>query len=128
MHWLNRHRLWILATICIIVTSAVVGFHFTPDIPFFSNVWRGEQGFADLLRREGRKTPTHSDFVFVGIDQESLAFEPFDKAQVASNRALQLMAERPYPWSREVWALLLDRLIGAGARLVMFDVIFDSPR
>src|SRR5260370_7089689 len=36
------------------------------------------------------------------------------------------MGGRPYPWSREVWALVLDRLIGAGARLVMFDIIFSA--
>jgi adenylate cyclase len=37
------------------------------------------------------------------------------------------MTERPFPWSREVWALLLDRLFSAGARVVMFDVIFNHP-
>ena len=36
------------------------------------------------------------------------------------------MTERPFPWSREVWALLLDRLFGAGARVVMFDMIFNK--
>ena len=37
------------------------------------------------------------------------------------------MSERPFPWSREVWALLLDRLFASGARLVMFDLIFNPP-
>ena len=37
------------------------------------------------------------------------------------------MTEKPFPWSREVWALLLDRLFGAGARAVMFDMIFSPP-
>src|ERR1700716_4115525 len=124
MHWLHRHRLWIIAGICIVVTALVIALHFTPDIPFFSNVWRGEQNVEDLLRREGRKTPTHQDFVFLGLDQESREFQPFDDAQIANNRALQLMAAKPFPWSREVWALLLDRLCGAGVRLVMFDVSF----
>ena len=36
------------------------------------------------------------------------------------------MAAKPFPWSREVWALVLDRLFNAGARLVMFDLIFSS--
>jgi CHASE2 domain-containing sensor protein len=40
---------------------------------------------------------------------------------------LQLMAEHPFPWSREVWARLLDRLFESGARLVIFDLIFDPP-
>ena len=37
------------------------------------------------------------------------------------------MTARPFPWSREVWALLLDRLFAAGARLVMFDLVFNPP-
>src|SRR4029077_5313696 len=125
MLWLNRHRLSILAAISLFWTALVLSLHFAPGIPFFSTVWRSEQGFEDLLRHEGRKTKTHSDFVFLGIDQSTLTFQPFDPGDVQNNRAFQLMTERPYPWSREVWALLLDRLVQAGARLVMFDMIFS---
>ena len=78
-----------------------------------------------MLRREGRKTATRNDFVFLGIDQSTLQLPPLTPEEIANNRAFQLMTERPFPWSREVWALLLDRLFGAGARLVMFDVMFD---
>src|ERR1700730_6127305 len=127
MHWLHRHRLWILAGIAVFWTAFVILLHFTRDLPFFSNIWRGEQNIEDLLRREGRKTPTHSDFVFIGIDQTSMEFKPFDAAQIENSRALQLMAEKAFPWSREVWALFLDRMFAAGARLVMFDVIFSPP-
>src|SRR5262249_55996304 len=100
--------------------------HFLPDVPFLSDIWRTDQSVQDLLRREGRKTATRPDFVFIGIDQESLEFQPFNAEQVENNRALQLMAAKPFPWSREVWALVLDRLFNAGARLVMFDLIFSS--
>src|SRR4051812_13332626 len=126
MNWLGRHRLSILAGICIFITAGVIALHFAPGIPFFSSVWRSEQGVQDLLRREGRKTPTRSDFVWIGINQEALEYKPVGNE--ATNRALQLMAAQPYPWSREVWALLLDRLFGAGARLVMFDILFSAPR
>ena len=125
MHWLNRHRLSILAAISLFWTALVLSLHFAPGIPFFSTVWRSEQGFEDLLRREGRKTKTHQDFVFLGIDQSTLEFQPFNEEQLKSSRAFQLMLEHPYPWSREVWALLLDRLFQAGARLVIFDMIFS---
>ena len=40
---------------------------------------------------------------------------------------LGLMAQHPFPWSREVWARLLDRLFESGARLVIFDMIFSTP-
>ncbi len=127
MHWLNRHRLSILAGICFFFTALVLSLHFAAGVPFLSTVWRSEQGFEDLLRREGRKTRTHQDFVFLGIDQSTLSFEPFDPADVKGNRAFQLMTAHPYPWSREFWALLLDRLCQSGARLVIFDMSFDKP-
>ena len=41
--------------------------------------------------------------------------------------ALTLMTV-PFPWSREVYALLCDRLLAAGARAVIFDIVFDSAR
>jgi adenylate cyclase len=127
MHWLGRHRLSILAGICLFWTALVMGVFFVPNIPFFSKVWQGQRRFEDLLRQEGRKTKTRDDFVFLGIDQTSREFQRFDDAQVANNRPLQLMEERPFPWSREVWALLLDRLFQAHARLVIFDLIFSPP-
>src|SRR5213596_1549684 len=127
MHWLGRHRLLVLAFICIFWTALIFSGHFFPGAPFISAPWRGEQSFEDLVRREGRKTPAPSDFVFLGIDQSTLQLPPLTAEEIASNRAFQLMTERPYPWSREVWALLLDRLFGAGARLVMFDMLFNPP-
>ncbi len=102
--------------------------YFFPALPFVSAPWRGEQSFEDLLRREGWKTPTHDDLMFLGIDQQSLQLDAtIGKEEIAGNRAFELMTERPFPWSREVWALLLDRLFGAGARLVMFDMVFNNP-
>jgi adenylate cyclase len=127
MHWLGRHRLLVLAFICVFWTGVIFLGHFFPGVPFISAPWRGEQSFEDLLRREGRKTPTPSDFVFLGIDQSTLQLPPLTPEEIASNRAFQLMTERPYPWSREVWALLLDRLFAAGARLVIFDILFNPP-
>ncbi len=117
----------ILGAICAFWTLLVLSLHFAQGLPFFSTLWRSEQSFEDLLQREGRKTATHSDFVFLGIDQSTLQLPPLTPDELANNRAFQLMTERPFPWSREVWALLLDRLLGAGARVVMFDMIFNQP-
>jgi adenylate cyclase len=127
MHWFGRARLLILTLICVFWTGLIVLGHFLPDVPFLSAPWRGEQSFEDLLRREGRKTPPPHDFVFLGLDQSTLQLPPLTAEEVAGNRAFQLMTERPFPWSREVWALLLDRLFGAGARLVIFDLLSNPP-
>jgi adenylate cyclase len=127
VHWLGRHRLSILAGICAFVTAVVIGLHFAAGVPFLSVVWSSQQAYEDVLRREGRKTKTHQDFVFIGIDQESLKLTAVGPEEIQNNRAFQLMTERSFPWSRELWALLLDRIANAGARVVMFDIVFDKP-
>ena len=127
MHWFSRARLLVLTLICLFWTGLIFVGHFFPTAPFISVPWRGEQSFEDLLRREGRKTTPPRDFVFLGIDQSTLQLPPLTPEELAGNRPLQLISERPYPWSRELWALLLDRLFAAGARLVMIDLLFNPP-
>src|SRR6201993_1627450 len=127
MPWLGRHRLLVLALICVFWTGLIFVGHFFPSAPFISVPWRGEQSFEDLLRREGRKTPAPKDFVFLGLDQSTLQLPPLTSEELASSRGLQLLSERPWPWSREVWALLLDRLFAAGARGLVFFFFFYSP-
>src|SRR5215216_772904 len=127
MNWFSRARLLVLTLICLFWTGLIFVGHFFPTAPFVSVPWRGEQSFEDLLRREGRKTAPPRDFVFLGIDQSTLQLPPFSAEELEGNRALQLMTERPFPWSREVWALLLDRLFATGARLVVFDLLFNPP-
>lgn len=125
MEWLSHYRRLVVAAICALCASLVVAAHFLPNFPFVSAIWRQEQNYENFLQREGRKTATRADFVFLGIDQSTLELPPLLPEELAGNRPLQLMTERPFPWSREVWALLLDRLSGAGARLVMFDLMFN---
>jgi adenylate cyclase len=116
-----------VAAICGICAGTIIAVHFFPGFPFVSAVWRQEQNYENFLQREGRKTATRPDFVFLGIDQSTLELPPLLPEELANNRALQLMTERPFPWSREVWALLLDRLFSSGARLVMFDFVCNPP-
>jgi adenylate cyclase len=127
MHWLGRHRRIILALIATFWTGVVVLAHFFPQAPFLSVIWSGEHSFADLLRKEGRRTATHQDFVFLGLDQQSLILDAVDPDEIAKSRALQLMKERPFPWSREVWALLMDKLFASGARVIILDMVFSPP-
>lgn len=116
-----------IAAICGLCAGLVVLAHFSPNIPFLSGIWEQEQTFQDFLQRQGRKARTHPEFVFLGIDQTTLELPPFSPEELANSRALQLMSEKPFPWSREVWAILLDRLFAAGARAVMFDLVFNPP-
>jgi CHASE2 domain-containing sensor protein len=98
---------------------------FLPALPVLSQIWGHEQALQDWLRRTGRRTATHPEFVFVAISTKSLAAP--EAAKAGRDRMLQLMAEHSFPWSREVWARLLDRLFESGARLVIFDLVFNPP-
>jgi CHASE2 domain-containing sensor protein len=115
----------LLAVICVACTALVMSLRFVPAVPVLSEVWGHEQALQDWLRRTGRRTATHPEFVFVGISTKSLAGP--ESAKAGKDRMLQLMAEHPFPWSREVWARLLDRLFESGARLVIFDMLFTPP-
>src|SRR5256885_5905809 len=127
MHWSGRARLLVLTLICLFWTGLIFLGYFFPSAPFISAPWRAEQSFEDLLRREGRKTTPPRDFVFLGIDQSTLELPPFTPEELAGNQALQLMTERPFPWSREVWALLLDKLFAAGGPPFVYVFFFSTP-
>jgi len=128
MHWLSRYRRLVVAAVCAICTGIIIAVHFFPSFPFLSAVWRQEQNYQDFLEREGRKTAARPDLVFLGIDEATVDLKAtLLPEELAGNRAFELLTERAQPWSRELWALLLDRLFNAGARLVMFDLVFNNP-
>ena len=124
---MSRHRRLVIAAICLTTTLIVLLGRSFPGVPFLRVPWFAEQRFHDILRRQGRVTPERADFVFLGIDQQSLELTAASEEEIAASRPLQLMTERSFPWSREVWALLLDQLFAAGARLVVFDIVFSPP-
>jgi len=37
------------------------------------------------------------------------------------------LLEENFPWSRAVWATLIDKLANAGARIIIVDLIFSAP-
>jgi len=127
MSWVRRYRRLLLAGICLFWTTLMLLGKLFPSAPFFSIPIRAEQSFEDLLRREGRKTATRDDFVFLGIDQSTLEMAPLAPEELANNRAFQLMTTHQFPWSREVWAIAVEKLCAAGARVVMFDFVFNPP-
>src|SRR5215467_12551147 len=118
-----------LAAIAAAWTGLVLLAHVFPFVPGLSTIWSGESSFEDMLRREGRKTATHPEFVFIGMDQQSIQLNAVNPEEIAQERGLQLMTEHPFPppWSRELWVHFMDKLFGAGARLVIFDMVFGSP-
>lgn len=87
---------------------------------------RGESYVQDLLMRT-TAAETDPELILLGLDEESLTLNAVEPTEIAGSRALQLMAQG-YPWSREVYALAIKRLLDAGARVVIFDLAFPTPR
>ena len=89
----------------------------------------------DALTRVGRTTAPNPDLVFLAIDSASVGIEEMDIADLYGlteqdsdeARALRLMSE-DYPWSREVYALVTERLVRAGAKVVLFDLTFPASK
>ena len=90
--------------------------------------------YRDAVSRAGRTTRPNPDLVFLAIDAASVSLDQDDidqaygltKDNSAEARALRIISQG-YPWSREIHALLLDRLIQAGAKVVIFDLLFTTP-
>jgi adenylate cyclase len=90
--------------------------------------------YQDTLARSGRTTRRNPDLVFLAIDSDSVGLEETADVQQlyglnatdsVEARALKLMSKR-WPWPREVYALVLERLVRAGAKVVVFDLTFPT--
>jgi adenylate cyclase len=82
----------------------------------------------DFLTRHGRKSPTRPELVFLAIDTATVALdEPFED-EIAASPALRAMDKDGYPWSRDVYPLIIERLLNAGARLIVFDMMFPKKK
>jgi adenylate cyclase len=88
-----------------------------------------EYGFRDIVTREGRKNPPDSRLVFLARDSASMLetddLQLYQEVPPDDYRALTLMTART--WSREVYALLSQRLLTGGARAVIFDMVISQP-
>ncbi|HSP44592.1 MAG TPA: adenylate/guanylate cyclase domain-containing protein [Chthoniobacterales bacterium] len=90
--------------------------------------------YQDALARAGRKAPRDPNLVFLAIDSDSTSLEEgqdledlygIKGSNLPEARALRLMGQR-WPWPREIYGLVLERLVDAGAKVVVFDLTFPS--
>lgn len=115
---LLRRRLT-LAAICLAVTSLMLALEGR-----FALFTEGEVYTQDLRTRRGRLVPADPRLVFVGIDKPTYKghFTPEEEATMPVAKLLG----GGFPWTRQVWAELVDKLVKAGARLVVLDIVFAA--
>jgi adenylate cyclase len=81
----------------------------------------------DWLLRITTRAELPKEFALVTIDERSLSLGEVSPEEIAESRPLQLM-QAGFPWSREVYAALTEKLMAAGARMVIFDLLFPTSR
>jgi adenylate cyclase len=120
---LIKHRRT-LAMICLAFTLTLAFLHLTEQ-----RYAAAEQAGRDWLVSNGaaKRSPQNPRLVFLAIDDASKNLDTLFPEELAQSRALQLM-KQGWPWNREVYALMIERLIGAGAKVIAFDMLFPSPR
>ncbi len=83
-----------------------------------------ETYLQDYFARTGRLTPANTNLVLIGIDRPSYDDVIFpDDAK--NDPVLAALRER-FPWSRKVWAALIQRLGDAGAKTIVIDLVFAA--
>ncbi|HEY2081879.1 MAG TPA: adenylate/guanylate cyclase domain-containing protein [Verrucomicrobiae bacterium] len=80
----------------------------------------------DLQVRLGRKTPWDNRLALIGIDQQVYASTDFSAKDIQEEPALGLIQQN-FPWSRAVWARLIQKLSDAGAKVIVYDLVFAAP-
>ncbi len=116
-----------------LVPTLLLGWLFwyevTAEAPRETLLRQGESKAGNIVRKHGRSAPLRSDLVFLGIDDATLKLDSVWPEEIDASLALKLMSESrgDLNWSRQVYALLLDRVLNAGARLVIFDMVFPNP-
>ena len=93
--------------------------------------WRGfvplqelELSAQDWQARLGRKTPVDDRLVLIGIDKPIYAAD-FSEEELRQEPVLRHL-QNTFPWSRAVWARLIEKLSDAGAKVIVFDLVFAS--
>jgi adenylate cyclase len=98
----------------------------------FLRLWH--QGFVPLQQMEffaldwqtrlGRKTSVDDRLVLIGIDKPVYLSE-FSDEELQQEPVLRHL-QNNFPWSRAVWARLIEKLSDAGAKVIVFDLVFAA--
>lgn len=113
-----------VAVLCALCTATVLVLHAT--MPGFQHM-EGQVG--DLVMQYfTRLAKVDPRLVYVGLDDATMNVgNSLFADDLAASPALQKMAAG-WPWPRDVYAMLIDRLMKAGARVVALDILFPSAR
>lgn len=115
-----RQRAPVLLGICALITALFFLGYWLQFIPLIET----ENYVQDWFVRLGRKSPADPRLVLIGIDRASYA-QDILPAEAEADPVLASLRGN-FPWSRAVWATLIERLADAGAKVIVIDVLLAN--
>ena len=79
----------------------------------------------DALARFGRKSPAQPEIVFLAIDNTSVTLDLLLGDEIDQSPALRRM-QGGFPFPRDFYPLVIERLAQAGAKVIAFDMLFPQ--
>ncbi len=122
-------------TAILMLASAITVIGVALSLCAFSPLVDAELRARDFLVRNGRLIGANPKLIFLAIDNASIGIEAQSDLKSLfgirnetspEGRALKMMSGG-WPWKRGIHGLILDRLVGAGAKVVAFDLTFPTP-
>src|SRR4051794_37325789 len=117
----TRRRAPVLLAICAVITALFMLGYWLQFVPLIE----AENYVQDWFVRLGRKSPADPRLVLIGIDRASYA-QDILPAEAEADPVLAALRGN-FPWSRLVWATLIERLASAGAKVIVLDLVFGNP-
>jgi adenylate cyclase len=117
-------RTAVITGLCALITFTVLVVSFPGAEPLDAPLKDADNYFQDLLVRTGRLTPANTNLVLIGIDRPSYDDVIFAE-DAKTNPVLGELTGR-FPWSRRVWAALIEQLARAGAKTIVIDLVFGA--
>lgn len=96
--------------------------------PWFTgtHLWQKIDGsLLDYCYRFRGETLPDPRIRLIGLGTTSFQLDTLAPEEIAASPVLQKM-QQPWPWDRSVYAAILEKLMHAGAKVVMFDFVFAS--
>jgi adenylate cyclase len=91
-----------------------------------SHLWQKAEGALIDRRYQMRpEMPANPDIKLIGLDTTSFQLDSLSTNEIVASPVLQKM-QQPWPWDRSVYAAILQKLMDAGAKVVLFDFVFAS--
>lgn len=120
-----KHLRWPLFCLFALAVTLIAGSDFTQRFKFFYAVENSSLDLRFALRGSEDPAQDAESIVIIKIDDRSL-YPNLSEEDLRENPDAKYLTE-PWPWNRAAHAKLSERLINAGAKVVVFDLVFPSP-